>query len=40
MKKLNPADIILDKEEQWFEDHAEEFVQAPADLRAKLIKAA
>ncbi|HOE09515.1 MAG TPA: antitoxin [Treponemataceae bacterium] len=40
MKKINPADIILDKEEQWFEDHAEEFVQAPANLRDKLIKAA
>ncbi|NLK46040.1 MAG: hypothetical protein GX297_05230 [Treponema sp.] len=40
MKKINPSEISLDKEEQWFEDHAEDFVQAPAALRAKLIKAA
>lgn len=40
MKKINPSEITLDKEEQWFEDHTEDFVQAPAVLRAKLIKAA
>ncbi len=40
MKKINPSDIILDKEEQWFEDHAEEFVNASSESRTKLIKAA
>ncbi|PKL09153.1 MAG: antitoxin [Spirochaetae bacterium HGW-Spirochaetae-7] len=30
----------LDKEEQWYEDHADEFISSPAELRQKLISAA
>ena len=39
MKKINPSDIILDKEEQWFEDHAEDLYKHLLPT-AKLIKAA
>ncbi len=31
---------ILDAEEQWYEDHAEEFVSAPDDVRKRVIQAA
>jgi predicted DNA binding CopG/RHH family protein len=36
----NPDSAILDEEEQWYEDHADEFVPAPADLRKSIIQAA
>lgn len=32
--------ILLDDEEQWYEDHAEEFVPVPDTMREKLIQAA
>ena len=32
--------MILDTEEQWYEDHADEFTAAPIELRQKLIAAA
>ena len=40
MKKLNPDDMVLDTEEQLYEDHSDEFVSAPAEMRAQLIQAA
>jgi len=40
MKKLTPEAMVLDSEEQWFEDHADEFVGAPDGMRAQLIQAA
>ena len=32
--------MVLDAEERWFEDHADEFVSAPGEMRAQLIEAA
>jgi len=40
MKKINENTILLDNEEQWYEDHCNEFVDAPKDMRLQLIKAA
>lgn len=40
MKKLNPEAMVLDTEEQWYEDHAAAFVSAPDGMRAQLIQAA
>jgi len=40
MKNRKPEAMILDKEEQWYEDHADEFVSAPDGMRAQLIDAA
>ncbi len=39
-KKMKPEAFILDEEEQWIEDHADEFVPAPPKLREKLVEAA
>jgi predicted DNA binding CopG/RHH family protein len=36
----DPEKMPLDKEEQWYEDHADEFVPASEELRRKLIRAA
>ena len=40
MNKLKPETMILDTEEQWYEDHADEFVTAPKKMREQLIQAA
>jgi len=40
MNNNNPEAMVLDTEEQWYEDHAEEFVSAPDGIREKLIQAA
>lgn len=40
MKERNPEAMVLDTEEQWYEDHADEFVRAPDGLRTQLIEAA
>ena len=39
-KKYNPENVVLDPEEQWHEDHADEFVAAHSAERESLIKAA
>lgn len=36
----NPERVPLDQEEQWYEDHAEEFITEPENLRNRLIEAA
>jgi predicted DNA binding CopG/RHH family protein len=33
-------DMVLDTEENWYEDHADEFISASQELRENLIKAA
>lgn len=38
--KINPDTIILDDEEQWHEDHADEFEPVADEMRKKLIQAA
>jgi len=40
MKERNPEAMVLDTEEQWYEDHADEFVSTPDGLRTRLIEAA
>ena len=40
MKKLNTEAMVLDTEEQWYEDHSDEFVSAPTEMREQLIQAA
>ena len=40
MNNLNPDTMILDEEEQWYENHAGDFVKAPDELRTQLINAA
>lgn len=40
MKKIHPEDMVLDAEEQWYEDHSDEYVPVSNDIREKLIKAA
>ncbi len=40
MENIRPEDMVLDAEERWYEDHAEEFVPVSNDIREKLIKAA
>ncbi len=41
MKKMpQPEDMILDTEEQWFEDHADDFVATPEKMRMELVNAA
>ena len=40
MKNKNPDNMILDAEEQWFEEHADEFVDTSDQVRAQLINAA
>ena len=32
--------MILDSEEQWYEDHADEFIPAPKEMRELVIQAA
>jgi len=39
-KEINPKAMVLDAEEQLYDDHAEEFISAPAEMRAQLIQAA
>lgn len=40
MKNINPEAMVLDTEEQWYEDHASEFISAPKGMREQLITAA
>lgn len=41
MKKIiQPTDMILDAEEQWFEDHADKFIGTPEKMRIELVNAA
>ncbi len=40
MKRINPENMVLDAEEQWYEDHADKFIKAPDGMREQLIEAA
>ena len=40
MMERNPEEMILDQEEEWYEDHAGEFRPGPENLRSQLIQAA
>lgn len=38
--KNNPETMELDRQERWYEDHAEDFTPAPVELRERLIESA
>lgn len=40
MENIIQDNLSLDEEEQWYEDHSEEFFQAPDEMRKSLIEAA
>lgn len=40
MKKHNPEAMLLNEEEQWYEDNSDKFTPAPEGMRAQLIEAA
>ena len=40
IEKYNPETVVLDEEEQWYEDHAEEFVPGKPEDRVALMMAA
>ncbi|MEW6566366.1 MAG: hypothetical protein ACOZCE_01555 [Spirochaetota bacterium] len=37
---LNKREILLDSEEEWYEEHSDEFIPASQNIREQLIQAA